>query len=44
MTHLLDTSAVLAHIRNEPGALRVQQPFEQEQTSLLICSITLWPN
>lgn len=41
MTHLLDTSAVLAHARGEPGAERVQQLFEQEDGSLLVCSVTL---
>ena len=41
MTHLLDTSAVLAHARGETGAERVQRLFEQEDSSLLLCSVTL---
>lgn len=41
MTHLLDTSAVLAHARGESGAERVQQLFEQDEGSLLFCSVTL---
>ena len=30
MTHLLDTSALLAHYLSEPGAARVQAVFEDE--------------
>jgi len=30
MTHLLDTSALLAHYLGEPGAVRVQALFEDE--------------
>jgi hypothetical protein len=30
MTHLLDTSALLAHYLAEPGASRVQALFEDE--------------
>lgn len=41
MTHLLDTSAVLAHARGEPGAERVQQLFERDDARLLLCSVTL---
>lgn len=41
MTYLLDTSAVLAHLRGERGAERVQQLFEQDQNTLLLCSVTL---
>lgn len=41
MTYLLDTSAVLTHIRREHGADRVQQLFEQEDDSILLCSVTL---
>ena len=41
MTHLLDTSAVLAHARGESGADRVQQLFEQDEGCLLLCSVTL---
>lgn len=41
MRYLLDTSAVLAHSRGELGAEIVQQLFEQEDTSLLLSSLTL---
>jgi len=41
MTYLLDTSAVLAHLRNEPGAERVQDLFDREKPSVLLCSISL---
>jgi predicted nucleic acid-binding protein len=41
MTHLLDTSAVLAHLREEPGAKRVQELFDREEGELLLCSVSL---
>jgi len=41
MTHLLDTSAVLAHLRKEPGAERVQEIFDREEGSVLLCSVSL---
>lgn len=41
MIHLLDTSAVLAHARGEAGAVRVQELFEREDTSVLLRSVTL---
>jgi predicted nucleic acid-binding protein len=39
--HLFDTSAVLAHVRAEPGAERVQRLFEETDVSLLISSVSL---
>ena len=41
MTYLLDTSALLAHYRNEEGAPRVQALFEDDDASIAIASITL---
>lgn len=41
MSRLLDTSALLAHFRNESGAERVQALFEEDGAELLLCSITL---
>lgn len=41
MTYLLDTSAVLAHVRNERGAQQVQALFSGEGATLLLCSVTL---
>ncbi|MCP5524201.1 MAG: PIN domain-containing protein [Verrucomicrobiales bacterium] len=41
MTYLLDTSAVLAHVRGEPGAERVQRLFVEKDVSLLLCSVSL---
>jgi predicted nucleic acid-binding protein len=41
MNYLFDTSALLAHVRGEPGAERVQQLFEREEGALLICSVSL---
>lgn len=41
MTYLLDTSAVLAHIRDELGTERVQQLFEEENSSVFLCCVTL---
>jgi predicted nucleic acid-binding protein len=40
MNYLFDTSALLAHVRGEPGAERVQQLFEREEGELLICSVS----
>ena len=39
--YLLDTSAVLAHFRNEPGAERVQELIEEEGSEILISTPTL---
>ena len=39
--YLLDTSAVLAHYRNEPGAARVQELIEEEGSEILIATPTL---
>lgn len=41
MTIVLDTSALLAHHRDEEGANRVQSLFENDGIRLLIASITL---
>lgn len=41
MTYLLDTSAVLAHVRNEPGAGLVQELFERDDFSVFLCSVSL---
>lgn len=41
MTYLLDTSAVLAHLREEPGAARVQEPFNRKEGSVLLRSVSL---
>ncbi len=41
MTYLLDTSAVLAHLRKEPGAERVQELFDREECPVLLCSVSL---
>ena len=40
MTILLDTSALLAHHRDEEGADRVQSYFENGDMRLLIASVT----
>ena len=39
--YLLDTSAVLAHFRNEAGAVRVQQLIEEEGSEILIATPSL---
>ena len=41
MTYLLDTSALLLHFRQEPGAEHVQQLFDQEEAVLLVASLSL---
>ena len=41
MAHLLDTSALLAHYRDEAGADRVQELFDAEGELILICSLSL---
>ena len=41
MAHLLDTSALLAHYRQEPGSDQVQALFEREDEDLLIASVSL---
>jgi predicted nucleic acid-binding protein len=39
--YLLDTSALLAHFRREPGWARVQSLFEEENTEILVASVSL---
>lgn len=39
--YLLDTSAVLAHYRNEVGGRRVQELIEEEASEILIATPTL---
>ena len=41
MPYLLDTSALLAHCRNEQGSDRVQELFDEEDERILLCSISL---
>jgi len=41
MIYLLDTSALLAHYRNEEGAAKVQALFEDDDASVAIASITI---
>jgi PIN domain nuclease of toxin-antitoxin system len=41
MRHLFDTSALLAHFRNEPGGAAVQALFEREEIVPLVSSITI---
>jgi predicted nucleic acid-binding protein len=41
LIYLLDTSALLAHYRNEAGALKVQALFEDKEASISIASITI---
>lgn len=41
MPVLLDTSALLAHFRDEIGADRAQRLLEDERESILICSVSL---
>lgn len=41
MRHLFDTSALLAHFRNEPGGAAVQALFEREDVVPLVSSITI---
>ena len=41
MPYLLDTSALLAHSRNEKGASQVQELFGNEDEEILLCSISL---
>lgn len=41
MRHLLDTSALLAHFRNEPGGAIVQALFEREEVIPIVCSISI---
>jgi len=41
MIYLLDTSALLAHYRGEPGSQRVQQLFDGAENSILIASISI---
>lgn len=41
MIYLLDTSALLLHFRQEPGAERIQQLFDDEEAVLLVASVSL---
>jgi predicted nucleic acid-binding protein len=41
MRHLLDTSALLAHFRNEQGGSAVQALFEKEEVVTFVSSITI---
>lgn len=41
MKCLLDTSALLAHARHEAQARQIQAYFDDEDTELLLCSVTL---
>jgi predicted nucleic acid-binding protein len=41
MTYLLDTSALLAHYRNEPGGQQVQALFDRQEADLLVASVSL---
>ena len=41
MTYLLDTSALLAHYRDEAGADAVQTIFDEDDHAVLIASVTL---
>lgn len=41
MPYLLDTSALLAHCRNEQGSDRVQALFNAEDEEIFICSVSL---
>ncbi len=41
MVNLLDTSAILAHYRNEAGAGRVQELFADDAEEILIASVSL---
>jgi len=41
MRYLLDTSALLAHVRGEVGAEEVQKLFEDDDAVILLCSISI---
>lgn len=41
MKLLLDTSAILAHLRNEPGGDRLQKLFAVDTVTFLLCSVSL---
>ena len=41
MTYLLDTSALLAHFRDEAGAKAVQVLFDTEAAELLVASVSV---
>ena len=41
MRYLLDTSALLAHHRQEPGSEAVQAIFEEAEAEVFLCSLTL---
>jgi predicted nucleic acid-binding protein len=39
--YLLDTSALLAHYRNEAGSDQVQALFDAEEEEILLCSVSI---
>lgn|SRR3982751_817207 len=39
--YLFDTSALIAHSRQEPGWSRVQSLFEENESEILACSVSL---
>ena len=41
MKYLLDTSALLAHVRGEPEARKVQELFDTDDAEILLCSVSL---
>lgn len=41
MTYLLDTSALLAHYRDEVGTDAVQELFDRDGSKILLCSVSL---
>ena len=41
MPYVLDTSALLAHCRNEKGSDRVQELFDAENDEIFLCSVSL---
>jgi len=41
VNYLLDTSALLAHYREEVGAARVQELFDSPENSILLASISI---
>lgn len=41
MSHLLDTSALLTHLRKEPGWERVQAIFESSEAEVLVSAVSV---
>jgi len=41
ITHLLDTSALLAHYLDEPGAARVEELWKDRANRVAVCVLTL---